>query len=74
MQDIGVTVRPEGAPMYQQIFDQIASRIRTGAFPEGYRLPPTRALASRAARRTSRALAAGPSAGGASRRGSPRRV
>lgn len=41
-----MTVRPEGAPMYQQIFDQIASRIRTGAFPEGYRLPPTRALAS----------------------------
>lgn len=46
MQDIGVTVRPEGAPIYQQIFDQIAARIRTGAFPEGYRLPPTRALAS----------------------------
>ncbi|MBX3269569.1 MAG: PLP-dependent aminotransferase family protein [Sandaracinaceae bacterium] len=46
MQDLGVTVAPEGAPMYQQIFDQIASRIRSGAFPEGYRLPPTRALAA----------------------------
>ena len=33
-------------PMYRQIFDQIATRIRTGAFPDGYRLPPTRALAA----------------------------
>lgn len=41
-----MTVRPEGAPMYQQIFDQIASRIRSGAFPAGYRLPPTRSLAA----------------------------
>jgi len=47
MQDIGVTVQPDrSSPLYQQIFDQIADRIRTGAFPAGYRLPPTRALAS----------------------------
>jgi len=47
MQDIGVTVQPEQSqPLYQQIFDQIAHRIRSGAFPEGYRLPPTRSLAS----------------------------
>jgi DNA-binding transcriptional MocR family regulator len=31
--------------LYQQLFDQIADRIRTGTFPAGYRLPPTRALA-----------------------------
>ena len=33
------------APMYQQIFDQVAARIRSGAFPAGFRLPPSRALA-----------------------------
>ncbi len=32
-------------PMYQQLFDQIAERIRSGAWPPGYRLPATRALA-----------------------------
>src|SRR5881227_1499833 len=34
-----------GEPMYQQIFDQVAERIRSGAFPAGFRLPPSRALA-----------------------------
>src|SRR5687767_14824575 len=43
---LGLNVRPgDGAPIYQQIFDQIADRIRSGAFPDGYRLPPTRMLA-----------------------------
>jgi GntR family transcriptional regulator/MocR family aminotransferase len=32
-------------PLYKQIFDQIVDRIRTRAFPPGYRLPPTRDLA-----------------------------
>lgn len=32
-------------PLYLQIVDAIASRIKSGAMPEGFRLPPTRALA-----------------------------
>jgi DNA-binding transcriptional MocR family regulator len=32
-------------PLYRQIFDQVVLRIRGGAFPVGFRLPPTRALA-----------------------------
>src|SRR5215472_16433081 len=32
-------------PLFKQIFDQIAARIQTGAFPADYRLPPTRELA-----------------------------
>lgn len=32
-------------PIFRQIFDQLAERIRTGAYPAGFRLPPTRALA-----------------------------
>lgn len=44
---LGLNVRPTGeAPIYQQIFDQIADRIRSGAFPDGFRLPPTRLLAA----------------------------
>jgi DNA-binding transcriptional MocR family regulator len=31
-------------PLYRQIFDQIVLRIRGGAFPIGFRLPPTRVL------------------------------
>lgn len=31
-------------PLYQQLFDGVAERITSGAFPAGYRLPPTRAL------------------------------
>lgn len=34
-----------GEPMYRQIFDQVVARIRSGAFPAGFRLPPSRALA-----------------------------
>lgn len=33
------------APLFQQIFDQIADRVRAGVFPAGHRLPPTRELA-----------------------------
>jgi len=33
------------APLYQQLFDQIVERVRSGTFPAGYRLPPTRRLA-----------------------------
>jgi DNA-binding transcriptional MocR family regulator len=33
------------APLYRQIFDQVVLRIRSGAFPIGFRLPPSRALA-----------------------------
>jgi DNA-binding transcriptional MocR family regulator len=32
-------------PVYQQIFDLLVDRIRSGAFPPGFRLPPTRELA-----------------------------
>src|SRR5262245_29719066 len=33
------------APLYRQVVDQIRARIRSGALPVGYRLPPTRDLA-----------------------------
>ncbi len=33
-------------PLYRQIFDQIAERIQSGAFPAGFRLPPSRDLAT----------------------------
>ncbi|MEQ8457316.1 MAG: PLP-dependent aminotransferase family protein [Sandaracinaceae bacterium] len=47
MNALGIAVQAEGGPpLYQQLFEQIAGRIRSGAFPDGYRLPPTRALAS----------------------------
>ncbi|MGE0788491.1 MAG: PLP-dependent aminotransferase family protein [Sandaracinaceae bacterium] len=45
MHDLGLAVHQDRGPLYQQIFDQIAERIRTGTFPEGFRLPPSRALA-----------------------------
>lgn len=32
-------------PLFKQIFDGIAARVRSGAFPAGFRLPPTRTLA-----------------------------
>jgi len=43
--NLGLVLKPGDEPIYQQIFDQIADRIRSGAFPDGYRLPPTRLLA-----------------------------
>jgi DNA-binding transcriptional MocR family regulator len=43
---VGFTVDPrKDEPIHRQIFDQIVSRIQTRAFPPGYKLPPTRALA-----------------------------
>lgn len=47
MQDLGLEIGASGDPIYRQIFEQIADRIRSGTFPAGYRLPPTRALAGR---------------------------
>lgn len=43
-----VGLRIEGAsdePIHRQIFDQVVARIRTRAFPPGFKLPPTRLLA-----------------------------
>ena len=42
---IGLRVRADGSPIYRQICDQLLERIRSGALPAGYRLPPTRSLA-----------------------------
>lgn len=43
---LGLVLDPAAdVPLYQQLFDRIAERIRTGAFPAGFRLPPTRKLA-----------------------------
>jgi 2-aminoadipate transaminase len=33
-------------PLYQQLFDTVVERARSGAFPSGFRLPPTRNLAA----------------------------
>ncbi len=42
----GLSLDPKGeGPLYQQMFDAVVARIRSGAFAEGYRLPPTRLLA-----------------------------
>jgi GntR family transcriptional regulator/MocR family aminotransferase len=46
VQSLGLGLDPRsGEPMYRQIFDQVVARIRSGAFPAGFRLPPTRSLA-----------------------------
>ncbi|HVE85191.1 MAG TPA: PLP-dependent aminotransferase family protein [Myxococcales bacterium] len=46
VQSVGLTLHPEREePLYRQLFDQVVERIRNGAFPAGYRLPPTRDLA-----------------------------
>jgi GntR family transcriptional regulator/MocR family aminotransferase len=43
----GITLEKGGGePLYRQLFDQVVERVRSGAFPPGYRLPPTRALAT----------------------------
>lgn len=43
---LGLSLDPAlSVPLYQQLFDAIVDRIRTGAFPAGFRLPPTRVLA-----------------------------
>ena len=42
---LGLVLDPTSErPLYQQLFDGVAERIASGAFPAGYRLPPTRAL------------------------------
>jgi 2-aminoadipate transaminase len=42
----GITLDPaDERPLYQQIVDQVNERVKTGAFPVGFRLPPTRSLA-----------------------------
>ena len=44
---IGISLdATDATPIFRQIADQILHRIRTGAFPEGHRLPPTRSLAA----------------------------
>lgn len=43
---LGLVLDPALAtPLYQQLFDRIVERIRSGAFPSGFRLPPSRRLA-----------------------------
>lgn len=34
-----------GEPLYRQIVEQVTARVKSGAFPPGFRLPPTRELA-----------------------------
>lgn len=46
MRATGITLDTASTePLYKQIFDQVAARIRSRTFPPGHRLPPTRALA-----------------------------
>jgi DNA-binding transcriptional MocR family regulator len=46
VQSLGLTLDPRArTPLYQQLFDQVVARIRSSAFPAGFRLPPTRTLA-----------------------------
>ena len=43
----GITLDPtRDEPLYRQLFDEIVVRIRSGAYPSGYRLVPTRSLSS----------------------------
>jgi GntR family transcriptional regulator/MocR family aminotransferase len=45
-QPTGIEIRPHSdEPLYRQLFDQVVARIRSGTFPPGFRLPPSRALA-----------------------------
>ncbi len=42
---LGLALDPDDArSLYQQLFDEVVARITTGAFPPGFRLPPTRQL------------------------------
>lgn len=44
---LGLRLDPsQPVALYQQVFDAIVERIRSGAFPAGFRLPPTRVLAA----------------------------
>ncbi|PIE17242.1 MAG: hypothetical protein CSA66_06320 [Proteobacteria bacterium] len=43
---LGITLDPESdAPLYRQIAEQLAARIRQGTLPAGFKLPPSRRLA-----------------------------
>ncbi|MEY4580941.1 MAG: hypothetical protein RL701_5644 [Pseudomonadota bacterium] len=45
MGQIGIKLDPQRKePLHRQIFDQVAARIESRAFPAGYRLPPSREL------------------------------
>lgn len=45
--DLGLTTDPASErPLYRQIAQQVATRIAEGTLPPGFRLPPTRALAT----------------------------
>ena len=45
--DLGLTTDPDSSvPLYRQIATQLATRIRQGTLPPGYRLPATRRLAT----------------------------
>jgi DNA-binding transcriptional MocR family regulator len=47
-QDLGLTTDAHSkVPLYKQIAQQVASRIRAGTLPAGFRLPPTRILAKK---------------------------
>src|SRR5262245_17647160 len=42
----GIQLDPDRSdPLYRQLFDEVARRIRTGTWRPGFRLPPTRILA-----------------------------
>jgi len=46
-QSVGIRVDPRRKqPLHRQIFDEVVSRIEARAFPPGYKLPPTRVLAT----------------------------
>jgi 2-aminoadipate transaminase len=46
-QDIGFKLDPRAKePLHRQIFDEVVARISAQAFPPGFKLPPTRVLAS----------------------------
>lgn len=42
----GLEINPQSStPIFRQISDQISERIRSGVYPEGFQLPPSRQLA-----------------------------
>jgi len=46
-QSVGIRVDPRRKqPLHRQIFDEVVARIEARAFPPGYKLPPTRVLAT----------------------------
>ena len=45
-QSLGLRLNATGEPLYRQIFDQVVERIQNGAFSHGFRLPPSRTLAT----------------------------